>query len=148
MNAENAAFRGGAGLTRAARLLRWILGMDTTTLGPDWDTFVFSATLDPKAIYIWINWAEVKGEDDGETIYHMSKDNQHFLDEQQQFGVIGRTLYNILDYGCGKRFEALEPLHKATVSYQFEQTEGSPAKKVKKPECWLLTSPVLIPSRG
>ncbi|KAL9051953.1 MAG: hypothetical protein Q9206_004496 [Seirophora lacunosa] len=76
MNTENAASRGEAGLTRS------ILGMDTTTLGPDWDICVFSATLNPKVIYIWVNWAEVKGEDDGETIYHMSKVKQHFLDDQ------------------------------------------------------------------
>lgn len=50
--------------------------------------------------------------------------------------VIGRTLHNILDWGCWKRFEALEPLHEAIVSYQVKQTEGSPPKKVKK--TWML----------
>ncbi|CAO1606507.1 hypothetical protein XANCAGTX0491_010007 [Xanthoria calcicola] len=52
IDAENSASRGRRGLTCASRLLRRTLKLNTTTSGPDRDTFVFSATLDPKAIFI------------------------------------------------------------------------------------------------
>lgn len=124
MDAETSASRGGGGLTVASRLLRRILGMNTTGLGPDQETFVFSATLDPKAIFIWVNWAEVKGEDEGETIYHMTKVKQYFLDDKLQFRGIRRTLHNILDWGCGKRLEGMKPLYEAIVKFEAGQTEG------------------------
>ncbi|KAL8899549.1 MAG: hypothetical protein Q9192_001517 [Flavoplaca navasiana] len=139
MDADNAACRGGTSLVRASRLLRRKLGMDTTTLGADWKTFIFSATLCPTAIFIWVHWAEVKGEDDGNTIFHMTKLKQYFLDDKQHFGAIRRTLHNILDWGCGERFEGLRPLYEAIVKYDENkkktgtgQTEGSPTKKAKK----------------
>ncbi|KAI4274798.1 MAG: hypothetical protein LQ337_003670 [Flavoplaca oasis] len=138
MDADNAACRGGTSLVRASRLLRWKLGMDTTTLGADWKTFVFSATLCPNAIFIWVHWAEVKGEDDGSNVYHMTKLKQYFLDDVQQFRATRRTLHNILDWGCGERFEGLRPLYEAIVKYDKNkkktgagQTEGSPTKKAK-----------------
>ncbi|KAI4142375.1 MAG: hypothetical protein LQ341_003233 [Variospora aurantia] len=138
MDADNAACRGGASLVRASRLLRWKLGLGTTTAGADWNTFVFSATMSSTAIFIWVHWAEVKGEDDGDTNFHMTRLKQWFLDDEQQYGSVRRTLHNILDWGCGARFEGLRPLYEAIVSYDEKkkktgagQTEGSPTKKAK-----------------
>ena len=58
---ENQACRGGATLVKAAReLLEKIGTRSTEATGPDQQTFVYSATLSPGLIDIWVHWAEVR----------------------------------------------------------------------------------------
>ncbi|KAL8910056.1 MAG: hypothetical protein Q9171_004634 [Xanthocarpia ochracea] len=103
----------------ASRMRKTQLTADT--LGADWKTFVFSATLIPNATFIWVHWSEVKGEDDGSTIFHMTKLKRHFLDDKQHIGAIRGTLHNILDWGCVERFERPWPWYEPIVNYDEKE---------------------------
>lgn len=59
-DAENQARRGGATLVNAARILYDRISMEDVT-GADERTFVFSATVTPEFMAIWVHWAERKG---------------------------------------------------------------------------------------
>ncbi|KAL8936681.1 MAG: hypothetical protein Q9216_004807 [Gyalolechia sp. 2 TL-2023] len=143
LDAANAACRGGATLVRTARLLRADLG-EADVVGADHRTFVFSVTMSPGLIEVWVHWAEVPGrEEDRETDFHMTKLCSRALDDEQQFGQVRRMLHNILDWGCGARFDGLKPLYEAIQSYEqrqrgdsmtegVEQTSGASSKKQKK----------------
>ena len=57
--AENQACRSGAALIRAARALRERIG-EADVEGADNRTFLFSGTLSPGAMEIWVHWAQVQ----------------------------------------------------------------------------------------
>ncbi|KAL8974837.1 MAG: hypothetical protein Q9197_000916, partial [Variospora fuerteventurae] len=124
LEAANQACRGGAALVRTARLLRARLG-EADVLGADLRTFVFSATLSPGLIELWVHWAEVPApKEGGITVFHMTKLSSKALDDGHDFGQVRRMLHNILDWGCGARFHQLEPLYKAIMAcVQQEQQQ-------------------------
>ncbi|KAL8651195.1 MAG: hypothetical protein Q9210_003396 [Variospora velana] len=124
LEAANQACRGGAALVRTARLLRARLG-EADVQGADLRTFVFSATLSPGLIELWVHWAEVPAPKEGEiTVFHMTKLSSKALDDEHDFGQVRRMLHNILDWGCGARFDQLEPLYEAIMTcVQQEQQQ-------------------------
>ncbi|KAL9134765.1 MAG: hypothetical protein Q9175_004055 [Cornicularia normoerica] len=136
--AENQACRSGAALVNAARMLREAIG-DEDVEGADGRTFVFSATLCPAVMEIWVHWAEVlyiDGEQvtemDGpygkesmktpckkkHVLYHMNSleqkalKNPDFLDKFRPF------LHNVLDWGCIERFNQLRDLYARLYAWQ------------------------------
>ncbi|KAL8827233.1 MAG: hypothetical protein Q9170_007095 [Blastenia crenularia] len=139
VDAANSACRGGASLVRTARLMRAELG-EMDIQGADHRTFVFSATWSPLLIELWVHWAEVLP--DQPTVFHMTKVASRALSDEVQFGQARRILHNILDWGCGERFEGLVPLYEAIETFQQkgptpskaqggEQSTASPNKKQK-----------------
>ena len=127
-DARNQACRGGAALVLAGRLLRGLLGMPDST-GPDTRTMVFSATLDPNVVEIWVHWALVP-EEGGKLEFHMNRLAQKGLLEN--LGPIRRLMHNILDWGCGTRQEGLNSLYEKIETYETEAAAQSPAKKKAK----------------
>lgn len=134
--ARNQACRGGASLVLAARLLRQTLG-EPDVKGVDTRTFVFSATLTPSEIEIWVHWADVAGEN-ARTKFHMTRLHSKTWHDEQGFGQTRRIVHNILDWGCGARLVRLNPLHQAIIQYtEKKESEqkvsegGGPRKKAK-----------------
>ncbi|KAL8752071.1 MAG: hypothetical protein Q9184_005859 [Pyrenodesmia sp. 2 TL-2023] len=128
LDAANQACRAGAAVVRTARLLRAELG-ETDVQGADDRTFVFSATMSPGLIELWVHWAEVLPEEEGGmVVYHMTKLSSKALDDEQHFGQVRRMLHNILDWGCGARFDNLKPLYEAIVAHEQRPPAESAAK--------------------
>ncbi|KAL8909957.1 MAG: hypothetical protein Q9171_004723 [Xanthocarpia ochracea] len=115
LDAQNQACRGGATLVSAARRLLATLNQPDI-VGPDTRTFVFSATLSPGLMDIWVNWAEVPSPG-ALPNYHMNQLMSKAIADEEQFGQLRKTLHNILDWGCGPRFNELEPLYPDIMDY-------------------------------
>ena len=62
LEAQNQARRGGATLVNAGRKLRERLDILSSQLGPDEETFVFSATISPDNVLFWVHWADVQSD--------------------------------------------------------------------------------------
>ena len=133
-DAQNQASRGGASLVNSARLLRKEIGLldvDTESVGPDVNTFVYSATLSPLLIEYWVNWAEVFIVDgERKTRFNMSKLHSIAIGDTMNLGLLRRLNHNILDWGCGARFDGLKPVYEAIVTHT--NGLGEPAAKKSK----------------
>lgn len=117
-DAENQARRGGASLVNAARILHDRIGMRDVA-GADYRTFVFSATVTPDFMAIWVHWAEVTTEG---TMFHMNRLTQKFLNEAKDLMELRAILHNILEWGCIGRSAQLEELHKTLHNWQRGET--------------------------
>ena len=117
-DAENQARRGGATLVNAARIVHDRIGVRDVK-GADDRTFVFSATMTPDLIAIWVHWAEVREEG---TIFHMNRLTQKFLNEAEGLAELRIMFHNILEWGCIGRFKQLEHLHKNLHVWQRSET--------------------------
>lgn len=127
LESANQANRGCAALVHTARLLLVLLGIPDVQ-GADHRTFVFSATMSPGLIEVWVHWAEVPAkETGGMVVFHMTKLASKALDDDQHFGQVRRMLHNILDWGCGPRFEELKTVYEAIVAYEQQQQPESGA---------------------
>ncbi|KAI4282849.1 MAG: hypothetical protein L6R35_005294 [Caloplaca aegaea] len=131
----NQACRGGAALIHNHRLLRKFLGF-TDKLGPDRQTVVFSATYASGLLEVWVHWAEVRS--DLPPLYHMSLVASKSLREADTFGQARMILHNILDWGCGERFNGLNSLYQHIIAYaegkrkQPESSKSGAAAKTAK----------------
>ncbi|KAL9012213.1 MAG: hypothetical protein Q9173_003007 [Seirophora scorigena] len=121
LEAQNQACRGGATLVSAARRLLATLGKPDT-IGPDTRTFVFSATLSPGLMDIWVHWAEIPSPK-ALPLYHMNKLMSKAIDDEENFGQLRKALHNILDWGCGPRLTELQPLYPAIMDYAERQRQ-------------------------
>lgn len=122
LDAWNQACLGGATLVSAYRRVLATFGVPDIVRA-DMRTFVFSATLDPSSMQIWVHWAEVP--DPGAIPnYHMTKHDSCAIDNEQTFGPLGKVLNNILDYGCGDRFKDQQALYDSIRVYAAE-TSGA-----------------------
>lgn len=119
LDAWNQVNRGGATLVSAARRVLATLG-EPDVVGADMRTFVFSATLDPGSMQIWVHWAEVPAPG-AIPKYHMTKLDSYAIDNEQTFGQLRKLLHNILDYGCGDRFKEQQALYDGIISYKEKQ---------------------------
>ncbi|KAL9594062.1 MAG: hypothetical protein Q9219_007237 [cf. Caloplaca sp. 3 TL-2023] len=132
LDARNQACRGGAALVLAHRLLRETIGMPNEK-GPDKSTMVFSVTLSPSVVEVWVHWA-LAPEDGGKLKFHMNCLAQKAIAEN--LGGIRRVLHNILDWGCGTRQEELKKLYEEIVTYtekkEADAQMKSPARKKLK----------------
>jgi len=141
--AQNQACRGGGELVHAARRLRNSLGMPEVSSGPDTHTFVFSGTLTPDTLVIWVHWAEViPGE---RTQYHMNQLKGWYLKDEDSLYAMRNALHHILEWGCDLEKRGLRTLHDRILIWQHEQDNqrkqaktGSPAKKRQRTDGRLL----------
>ncbi|KAL8951670.1 MAG: hypothetical protein Q9222_002376 [Ikaeria aurantiellina] len=129
LDTQNQACRGGATLVSASRRLLATLG-EPDVIGPDTRTFVFSATLAPSIMDIWVHWAELPTQG-ALPIHHMNKLESKAIDDKANFGLLRKILHNILDWGCGSRLETLRPLlYPAMTNYAERQ------RKELKQKAW------------
>ena len=116
-------------LVNAGRKLRERIGEDDV-VGADLRTIVFSATLGPKTMEIWVHWAEVL---EAGTEFHMNMLASKSLADKHALPELRRSIHNILDWGCLTRMKELEDLYKRIHIWErvnFEQTiKASEAKE-------------------
>ena len=118
--AENQVCRGGATLINAARQLLERIGMpDDSATGPDQRTFVYSATLSPGLMDIWVHWAELRAT--GGPIFHMHVLESVSLKSPGAVGKLRRITHNILDWGCVDRSPSLRKIYDQIYEYERRQ---------------------------
>lgn len=131
-DAQNQARRGGASLVHTTRSLLAHLG-EPDVEGLDMRTFIFSATMSPDIMEIWVHWAEVIPTG---VRFHMNQVASRALAEEEQVVQLRKILHNILDWGVNKRRPQLQLLHQIISSFQKAQTrreiEETKAKANKK----------------
>ncbi|KAL8688067.1 MAG: hypothetical protein Q9218_005928 [Villophora microphyllina] len=130
MEAQNQANRGGGALVLAGRLLREEVGEPDVPEGPDHRTFVFSVTLSPSVVEVWVNWALVGG--DGKVEFHMTLLASRAVNDPSTLGVTRRFLHNILDWGCGARLEGSRSMYDHIIEYA-ERVEKELSEAAKEP---------------
>lgn len=128
LDAQNEACRGGATLVGAARRLLATLGIPDI-VGPDTRTFVFSATLSPGLMDIWVHWVDVPSPG-ALPLYYMNKLMSKAIDDEENFGQLRKALHNILDWGCGPRLTDLQPLYPTIMEYAERQRREAEQKAV------------------
>ena len=101
--AENQARRAGATLVNAARSLAALVDPQPSIIGPDETSFVFSATMGPNHIDIWVHWFEAK-EDEMDSRYHMDIVASDTLRMAGNVEGIRRKLHNIIEWGAHNRY--------------------------------------------
>ena len=138
--AENQVCRGGAVLINVHRLLLDHIGEAESIKGSAADdrTFVFSAALCPSVMEFRVHWAEVHEKKN--TIFHMHKLASENVGDPMAAAKLRRIIHNILDWGCGERFEGIKKTWDKI--YDFERkrvaadnvsgTGGGSTKKRKK----------------
>ena len=115
--ATNQACRGGASIINASKLLLQQIGEPAITgSAPDTATFVFSATISPVIMEIWVHWAE--HQEKQIIIYHMHKLRTHAIGDDHNAGKLRKVIHNILDWGCGKRFEEMKKIYDKVFDYE------------------------------
>ena len=118
-DARNQACRGGATLVNAGRMLRDMVGFEDTE-GPDESTMVFSATMTPGHMQIWVHWAEVAK--DKTVLFHMNKFASKLFDDEEHVISLRRILHNILQWGCVSRRADHIVFHEKLCEYQKQKT--------------------------
>lgn len=127
--ADNQACRGGATLVNAARILLERIG-EPDVSGADDRTFVFSATLCPGLMEIWVHWAEVSRQDQTEqkqigrgVTFHMNRLASKALNDDGSAGILRKMLHNILDWGCINRDQKLSNMYDKIFAFERRQAE-------------------------
>ena len=132
-HAQNQACRGGATLVNAARILLEKIG-EPDVKGVDERTFIFSATMTPGLMEIWVHWAEVM-EESG-TIFHMNRLVSRALNNDDHVVKLRKELHNIINWGCNTRRPELAQLHGKLHEHQRRETremvQQQEANKSKK----------------
>ena len=153
MDAQNQACRAGAALVNAARLLHQRIE-DKDVEGADDRTFVFSSTLDPYCIEIWVHWAEVtkvdgyhfvdKAGPDGETVktvepysekrvvWHMNRLKSSNMTAPDLVKKFRGYFHNILDWACLTRYTDLQPFYQKIFAFEKLQVENRRADLTSK----------------
>ena len=115
VEAEDQARRGGATLVNAARQLRATVEDLPDIPGPDEQSFVFSITMSPKLLEVWVHWYE--GPSATQT-FHMNKVSSFLLEgDCKHLGAIRQKLHNIIEWGALNRFNELAPLRASINAY-------------------------------
>ncbi|KAL8915067.1 MAG: hypothetical protein Q9172_006972 [Xanthocarpia lactea] len=141
--AQNQACRAGGALVNATRSLLSDILHQADAPGPDYQSFVLSATLSPGLMDIWCHWAEVPSpttEDRRKPKIHMSLLTSKALRDIDHFGKLRKYLHNILDWGLGERFHGkVERWYSLIMDYERkkeqeavkDKDENPPAKRQK-----------------
>ena len=127
--AQNQACRGGATVINAERILREKIGQ-LVTQGVDETTAIFSATVAPGLMEIWVHWAEIIGKDD--ILFHMNRLASKALNDKEQVVGLRRILHNILQWGCTTRRGDLNTFHEKLNEHQKAETEQQKEEASKK----------------
>lgn len=117
--AENQARRGGATLVNAKRHLHALMQDVETKDSADERTFVFSATMSPQVMDIWVHWAEVTKQDG--VIFHMNRLISKSLYDDGGIPQLRIALNNILEWGCNSRNSELQDFYNRL--YMHEKTK-------------------------
>ena len=129
--AENQVCRGGATLVNAARQLFERIGMpDESATGPDQRTFVYSATLSPGLMDIWVHWAELRVT--GGPLFHMHVIESVSLKSPGAVGKLRRITHNILDWGCVDRSPSLGKIYNQVYEYERKQVVVNTSNKKRR----------------
>lgn len=128
------ARRGGASLVNAMRLLLAKIGEPhVTESGVDDRNFVFSATMIPGLIDIWVHWAELVN---GTPVFHMNMIDSFASKSKRQFPEIRKILHNILSWGWDLKARRLNELHEKIYTWQRKENaklkEENRQKEVQK----------------
>lgn len=114
------ARRGGASLVNAMRQLLAKIGeLHVTGSGVDTRNFVYSATLSPGLIDIWVHWAEVNTDT---PIFHMNLIESFALRSKRQIPEIRKVLNNIMTWGWDLKARRLIELHEQIYTWQRKET--------------------------
>ena len=106
--AENQARRGGAILVNAERQLAQLAGREDGP-GPDDKTYIYSATLDPQAIKVWVHWAEVRP--NGKVHFHMNHIFSCALGDGDALMKMRRITHNTIEWGLNERLDGLKQVY-------------------------------------
>jgi len=142
--AENQACRSGAALINAARMMRERIG-EADVKGCDDRTFLFSGTLCPGHMDIWVHWAEVTYSDEVRKVGKKTDQGVKTVDEQYQEKHVDfhmnllksealrspdfitnyrASFHNILDWGCITRYETnLKAHYERIYAWEKERIE-------------------------
>ena len=133
--AENQACRSGAALVNAARQLRERIG-EKDVEGADERTFVFSGTLCPNALQIWVNWAEVTYTNGKKNVFfHMNHLDSGTLSSSDFVERFRPICHNILDWGCITRYHKnLKGLYERIYEWETDRIEKAKFMLAQKPE--------------
>ena len=117
-DAQNQARRGGAILVNSLRLLMSKIGMPDVA-GADTRTFVFSATMTPDLVQLWVHWAEVLPDT---VLFHMNFVKGVQMIDKENLPKMRAWVHNILGWGAVDRVsKVLTPLH--TQLYKWQRDE-------------------------
>ena len=120
IDAQNQARRGGASLVNAARqLLKKIGELPLIANGVDDRNFVFSATIYPGGMGIWVHWAELEN---GSPWFHMNLLKSLSLDDPKHISDSRSILNNIMCWGCDLDKRRLKELHQKVYAWQIQET--------------------------
>lgn len=112
----NEASRDGIAIVSAARELCEKAGINMKTLGPDENTYVYSAVMDTKVMEWYVHWAEVT--DGGNVRYHMNTVVENrLLKGENALGNLRSPTHNILDWGLMKRKPMVEKWYNAIAEH-------------------------------
>ncbi|KAI4178264.1 MAG: hypothetical protein L6R41_008461 [Letrouitia leprolyta] len=125
--ARNQACRAGTAVVLSERELRALLG-EKDVVGADLRTIVFSVVLTPETVEIWVHWAEAppkpkKGQTPQLPVYHMNLVRSESMNNQSGMEKMRANLHNVIDWGVGKRWDELQPLHTRIVEFAREEEE-------------------------
>ena len=113
------ARRGGASLVNAMRQLLAKIGEPhVTESGADTRNFVYSATLSPGLIDVWVHWAEL---DTDTPVFHMNLIESFAIKSKRQIPEIRKVLNNIMTWGWDLKARRLIELHEKI--YTWQRTE-------------------------
>ena len=137
--AANQACRGGASIINASQGLLKAIGEPTVSdSGPDSRSFMFSATVSPTVMEIWVHWAEYREKE--HALFHMHRLRAFALNDVDAAPKLRKIIHNILDWGCGERFEGIKKIYDKIFDYERrratkdmddndEGDTGSPTKR-------------------
>lgn len=113
------ARRGGASLVNGMRQLLAKIGEPHVTgSGVDDRNFVFSATMSPGLIDLWVHWAELNN---GTAIFHMNRIGSMALNDPEQIPRVRKILNNILTWGWDLKARRLNELHEKIYTWQRKE---------------------------
>lgn len=128
--AENQACRSGAAITNAARMLRAKIGQASPT-GVDDQTYIFSATISPGLLDLWVHWVD-EPQGAKHPTFHMNKLKTVAIGDEEAFGPLRRMLHNILDWGCADRFDEMVVIYDMIVALERDNEAKMDAATKKR----------------
>lgn len=127
--AENQARRGGATIVNANRMLRATVGDLSDVDGPDYESFVFSVTISPKLLQLWVHRYEGP---ECRQVFHMDsiKTLPHY--EYENLDAIRTALHNIMERSVDDRLLQRQPLFQKIHDYARREQEKTLAVIINK----------------
>ena len=113
--ASNQARRGGATIVNALRSTYACIDKQGRALGPDYDTFMFSATISVETFNIWLHWAEVKAD---AVLFHMDLAHTMAFTIESTYSDTRKIINNIFCWGCDLKERGLLKLHEDLLHWQ------------------------------